>query len=127
MEKYVSVLEMAERWEVTPRRIQILCNQNRINGVIKQSGVWLIPYGAKKPERNKAGKKNEAASNKLNVVSLFSGCGGMDLGFEGDFRVLKRAVNKKINPDWDCKRIDDNWVKLPKTRFHTVLDRKSVV
>lgn len=120
MEKYISVLEVAKRWNVTPRRIQILCNQNRINGAIKQSGVWFIPYGAKKPERNKSGKKNEIISNKLNVLSLFSGCGGMDLGFEGDFRVLKRSVNMKINSDWDCKKIDDNWIKLPKTRFHTV-------
>lgn len=120
MEKYVSVLEMSERWKITPRRIQILCNQNRIHGAIKQSGVWLIPYGAKKPERNKAGKKNELTSNKINVVSLFSGCGGMDLGFEGDFQVLKQAVNTKINTDWNYKRIDENWVKLPKTRFHTV-------
>lgn len=120
MEKYVSVLEMAERWEITPRRIQTLCSQNRINGAIKQSGVWLIPYGAKKPERNKSGKKNENISDNINVLSLFSGCGGMDLGFEGDFQVLKQAVNRRINSDWEYRNIDDNWVKLPKTRFHTV-------
>ena len=34
-------------------------------------------------ESSKA-KKNE----KLNVLSLFSGCGGMDLGFEGGFSLL---------------------------------------
>lgn len=59
MEKYISVLEAAERWNVSQRRIQILCNENRIKGAIKQSGVWLIPYGAKKPERIKAGVKVE--------------------------------------------------------------------
>lgn len=120
MEKFVSVLEMSERWDITPRRVQILCSQNRISGAIKQCGVWLIPCRAKKPERNKAGKKNSATAKKINVLSLFSGCGGMDLGFEGDFRVLKQSVNSKINPDWKCKRIDDSWVNLPKTRFHTV-------
>lgn len=120
MEKYMSVLEISERWGITPRRTQILCNQNRISGAIKQSGVWLIPYRAKKPERNKAGKKNIVTLNKINVLSLFSGCGGMDLGFEGDFCVLKQSVNLKINQDWECKKIDDNWIKLSKTRFHTV-------
>lgn len=50
MEKYMSVLEISERWGITPRRTQILCNQNRISGAIKQSGVWLIPYRAKNPE-----------------------------------------------------------------------------
>ena len=39
MEKYISVAETAERWNVSQRRIQILCNENRIKGAIKQSGV----------------------------------------------------------------------------------------
>ena len=34
-------------------------------------------------------------SNKvLNVVSLFSGCGGMDLGFRGDFNVFNKHYEK---------------------------------
>ena len=91
MEKYISVAETAERWNVSPRRIQILCNENRIKGAKKQSGVWFIPCGAKKPERMKSGVKSE--ENKvLNVLSLFSGCGGMDLGFEGGFDVLAKSV-----------------------------------
>jgi len=57
----------------------------------------------------------------LTVLSLFSGCGGLDLGFEGDFDVIKEAVNEKINPDWNCL-INKNkkWKRLPKTRFKTV-------
>jgi len=35
-----------------------------------------------------------------NVISLFSGCGGLDLGFEGGFKVLSDALNFKINPHW---------------------------
>lgn len=58
--------------------------------------------------------------NALNVLSLFSGCGGMDLGVEGDFEVLSVSVNKKINSNWNVTSLDDNWVRLPKTRFHTV-------
>ena len=30
----------------------------------------------------------------LNVLSLFSGCGGMDLGFEGGFSVLQQSINE---------------------------------
>ncbi len=58
--------------------------------------------------------------NALNVLSLFSGCGGMDLGIEGDFEVLSVSINKKINSDWNVTSLDDNWARLPKTRFHTV-------
>ena len=56
----------------------------------------------------------------IRVLSLFSGCGGLDLGFEGGFEVLKESINPKINLDWAFKNIDNDWVYLPKTRFKTV-------
>ena len=36
----------------------------------------------------------------MNVLSLFSGCGGMDIGFEGNFKCLRRSVNVDLHPDW---------------------------
>ena len=55
---------------------------------------------------------------KLRVLSLFSGCGGMDLGFEGSF-----IANRKSFPQ-DSKyikhAINKNWVMLKKTKFKTV-------
>ncbi|MFI3141874.1 MAG: DNA (cytosine-5-)-methyltransferase [Clostridia bacterium] len=59
--------------------------------------------------------------NELNVLSLFSGCGGMDLGFEGDFEILKKSINLNQNSHWEISQTQrDGWIKLPKTRFHTV-------
>ena len=31
------------------------------------------------------------------VLSLFSGCGGMDLGMEGGFEVLDASINRDVN------------------------------
>lgn len=120
MEKYQSVLEAAERWQITPRRVQILCNNGRIEGAKKQSGIWLIPYEAKKPTRLSPGKKDDLRKEKLLVLSLFSGAGGMDLGFEGGFSVLAKSINRKLHSDWKITKIDENWVKLGRTRFETV-------
>ena len=36
----------------------------------------------------------------MNLVSLFSGCGGMDIGFEGDFSCLKKSINLFVHPEW---------------------------
>lgn len=59
--------------------------------------------------------------NKLNVLSLFSGCGGMDLGFEGGFEVLKKSINLKMNTHWNVKHGSrTEWVLLPKTKFNTI-------
>lgn len=65
--------------------------------------------------------KGEAKSlGNLNVLSLFSGCGGMDLGFEGDFDVLTSSVNKKLHPNWNTKKVSNRITHLGKNVFHTV-------
>ena len=55
---------------------------------------------------------------KFRVLSLFSGCGGMDLGFEGSFIAHRKSFPK------DSKYIEHvinkNWVMLKKTKFKTV-------
>lgn len=61
------------------------------------------------------------ANKKLRVLSLFSGCGGMDLGFEGGFEVLSVSYNKTLHPKWNVKKSKrPGWVMLGKTPFTTV-------
>ena len=55
----------------------------------------------------------------MRLLSLFSGCGGMDIGFEGGFMCLKKSINIKINQDW-IEDYSGNWVKLKKNNFTTV-------
>lgn len=57
---------------------------------------------------------------KLDVLSLFSGCGGMDLGFEGGFIVPKASVNNRFHPDWCKLDMPNHRVKLPETVFKTI-------
>ena len=45
---YISVREAAERWEMTPRRVQVLCNEGRIDGAQRVGNVWTIPENADK-------------------------------------------------------------------------------
>ena len=68
-------------------------------------------------------KRNEVKPKKnetLNVLSLFSGCGGMDLGFEGGFSVLKSSVNEILTPNFIDKKSSNGFVQLKKTKFKTV-------
>lgn len=48
--EYMSVIEAAEKWKITRRRIQVLCNQGRINGAQKVGTVLIIPSNAEKPK-----------------------------------------------------------------------------
>ena len=54
----------------------------------------------------KTEKKKQTGKSTLNMLSLFSGCGGMDLGFEGDFSVLKTSVNEVFNPNFINKELE---------------------
>ncbi len=59
MFEYMTVQEVAKKWELSERRVQKLCGENRIDGVVRLSRVWLIPKGAEKPtdKRRKENKK----------------------------------------------------------------------
>jgi len=55
---YISIAAAAEKWGISPRRVQVLCAQERIPGVERLGKVWAIPADAVKPEdgRLKNGK-----------------------------------------------------------------------
>ena len=59
--EYYTTTEMATKWEISSRRVAVLCEQNRIDGVIKKGKTWLIPGNASKP--TDARRKNEVAKD----------------------------------------------------------------
>ena len=56
--EYLSAKQVAEKWNISRRRVQILCEEGRIPGAFKLSDVWVIPKDAEKPaDRRKTKKK----------------------------------------------------------------------
>ena len=56
--------------------------------------------------------------DNIRVLSLFSGCGGMDLGFEGGFFANKRSFAE--NDPNIVYVIKNEWAKTRKTKFKTI-------
>ena len=54
------------------------------------------------------------------VLSLFSGCGGLDLGIEGGFTAPIASLNPRIQNIDPESTTDERLVKLPKTGFQTI-------
>ena len=56
--EYLSIKEVSEKWGISKRRIQTLCNQERIAVAMRVGNYWVIPAEAEKPkdERIKSGK-----------------------------------------------------------------------
>lgn len=46
---YMNAKEAADKWGLSVRRVQVLCEQGRFDGVERLGNVWLIPKSAEKP------------------------------------------------------------------------------
>lgn len=46
---YISVKEAAQKWEISERRVQKLCEDSRIDGIQKFGRSWMIPKTTNKP------------------------------------------------------------------------------
>ena len=47
---YMTTKEAAEKWAITPRRVQVLCAQGKIPGAVRFGVTWAIPKDATKPK-----------------------------------------------------------------------------
>lgn len=46
---YLEVSEIAKKWNVTTRRVQIMCAEGQIPGAVKFGRSWAIPEDVEKP------------------------------------------------------------------------------
>lgn len=58
---YITASQASKKWNISQRRVQILCSENRIPGAFKLGENWAIPAEVEKPKdkRKKAVNKNE--------------------------------------------------------------------
>lgn len=50
---YLTVKDIAKNWGVTPRTVQTLCAEGKVEGATKFGDVWAIPVDADKPTDNR--------------------------------------------------------------------------
>ena len=55
--RYLSVNEMAKKWNISERSVRNYCAQGRVNGAFLTGKTWNIPEDAKKPERSNKRKE----------------------------------------------------------------------
>jgi len=48
----ITVQQAAEKWGVSPRRVQDLCKRGEINGAVLWHRSWMIPFDAEYPGKN---------------------------------------------------------------------------
>lgn len=49
MLSFISAKEAAEKWNISQRRVSVLCSEGRIEGAMMVGNMWIIPSNAEKP------------------------------------------------------------------------------
>ena len=62
--EYLNIRETAEKWGISQRRLQILCQSGKIEGATRFGKAWMIPRTAQKPidGRTKASKDHVSSA-----------------------------------------------------------------
>ena len=95
---YISVSDASKKFKLSPRRIQQLCAQGKIEGAMMLSGIWAIPEDFDFKDLIKASKKGDAPSKDL--VSINKLCDSLSISL---------ATGR-------------NWLKLGKIEASCVID-----
>ena len=56
LHRHKRVKDCAEEWGISKRRVQIYCEEDRIEGAFKYGQYWLIPKDAQKPQEKERRK-----------------------------------------------------------------------
>lgn len=65
--KYLSVTEMAKKWNISERSVRNYCALGKVDGAFLTGKTWAIPEDAKKPDR--ANKRVELPTTLLEVLT----------------------------------------------------------
>ncbi len=63
--EYITIQKASSKWGITPRRIQVLCAEGRLEGAVKFGRQWAIPADLEKPDdaRIKSGRYRKAGNH----------------------------------------------------------------
>ena len=96
--EYITIKEASEKWGLSVRRIQTLCNEEKIYGVLRFGGVWAIPHEAEKPidHRVKTGKYIKSKEEKASPILKWAG--GKTQMLDDILPRMPREYGKYIEP-----------------------------
>ena len=66
--RYLSVAEIAKKWDVSERSVRNYCAQGRVNGAFLTGKTWNIPENAQRPVRSN--RHDDAPKTLLECLRL---------------------------------------------------------
>ena len=73
MLSFMSAKEAAQKWNISQRRVSVLCSENRIKGAMMVGNMWIIPSNAEKPDDKRIRCEKETVSTLKPFVKWVGG------------------------------------------------------
>ena len=70
--EYLPIQELSGKWNISKRRIQVLCKEGRIFGAKMIGNMWVVPENAKRP--NDARVKSPIVKNDNKILRARKEC-----------------------------------------------------
>jgi hypothetical protein len=64
--EWMTVKEASELWNISGRRVQILCDSGRVNGATRLGNLWVIPKGRPKPPDGRSANGRKPSTKQPN-------------------------------------------------------------
>ena len=64
---YLSVSQMAKKWNMSERGVRKYCAEDKIPGAFLTGKTWNIPENAEKPKRKNEVKKMELSKKAMSI------------------------------------------------------------
>ncbi len=104
---FISVKDASNKFNISERRIQKLCEENRISGCTRVSGIWLIPDNAQKP----ADERLSLLPQDENVLSLSELCKILSISVATGRNWIKLGKLTPKNNDGKSPYFDKSYVE----------------
>ncbi|MBZ9633319.1 class I SAM-dependent DNA methyltransferase [Clostridium sp. FP1] len=93
--EYISASEIASEWNLSKRRVQILCSEGRVRDAKRIGNMWVVPLNSKKP--NDARYKEQAAE----IITTKTGANPIRLARTDIKRLLNDIVKNLKKGNFD--------------------------
>lgn len=97
--EYITIREASVKWGLSIRRIQTLCNEDKIVGASRFGRAWAIPVEAEKPidHRIKSGKYIKA-KDKTGTTPILKWAGGKAQMLDDILKRMPKTYERYIEP-----------------------------
>lgn len=90
---YLTVREIAEKWNVSVRTVNYYLNAGRIPGAVRKTGEWLVPADAQRPSDRRKAAILEADAGK-EIKEAKQSCGTEKAKKTGNIKTVQKGNEK---------------------------------